>query len=163
MAQAIVMPSFGMYTAEGTVAAWLKPSGAQVEAGEPVLEIETEKSMLEVMAPASGILHQVVLKGAQTQVESLVGYILAPGESAPLEPSATVTDRTEGAQAQGPAEMPARDEILASPIAKRLAAEHGIDIKTLTGTGPGGRIVEADVKAALPQSEENTSTVEPNT
>lgn len=140
-----------MYTAEGVVAAWLKPTGAYVEAGESVLEIETEKSTLEVVAPASGILHQVAMKGAGTQVESLVGYILSPGEPVPIDASVSSPDRSEGAQPLGSTEMPARDEVLASPIAKRLAAEHGIDIKKLKGTGPGGRIVEADVKAAMPQ------------
>ena len=64
MARPIVMPSFGMYTAEGTLVPWLKPPGAIVEAGEPVVEIETEKAVTEVAAPESGILHHVVEPGA---------------------------------------------------------------------------------------------------
>lgn len=154
MAQPIVMPSFGMYTAEGTVAAWLKPSGAYIEAGDPVLEIETEKSTLEVVAPVSGFLHQVAGQGAQIRVESLVGYILAAGESAPSPASVAVAaEPLEITTAHESQEAPNGKAIIASPIARRLAMEHGLDITTLNGTGPGGRIVEADVKAALAQAE----------
>ena len=158
MAQPIVMPSFGMYTADGTVAAWLKPSGAYVEAGDPVLEIETEKSTLEVPAPASGFLHQVAGQGAQIHVESLVGYILAAGESAPSPASASVAaSPPERALTRESTETPGRREIIASPIARQLAMQHGLDITILKGTGPGGRIVEADVKQAMARSEETNS------
>src|SRR4029453_6898667 len=77
------MPSFGMYTAEGTLVSWRKPTGATVEAGEVVLEIETEKALQEVGAPVDGVLHHVLAEGAQLQVESLIGYVLAPGEAPP--------------------------------------------------------------------------------
>ena len=157
-----MMPSFGMYTAEGTVAAWLKPSGAYVEAGDPVLEIETEKSTLEVLAPVSGFLHQVAGPGAQVEVESLVGYILAAGESAPLSASAAAAPDQSEQRTPGNVrtETQTEREIIASPIAKRLAMEYGLDITTLKGTGPGGRIVEADVQRAIAQSEENSQNVE---
>lgn len=160
MARAIVMPSFGMYTAEGVLAGWLAPQGARVEAGEPVLEIETEKSVLEVTAPESGILHRVAEKGARLQVESLIGYVLAPGEQPPqarpatdsapsVQPAAVVEQVTPSQAIQPNGSSTRRTEILASPIARRLAAEHGIELSRLNGTGPGGRITEADVRAAL--------------
>jgi pyruvate dehydrogenase E2 component (dihydrolipoamide acetyltransferase) len=158
LARAIVMPSFGMYTAEGVLAQWLKPSGASVEAGEPVAEIETEKVVTEVTAPEAGILHHVAELGALLQVESLLGYVLAPGESAPAPEESSPAPAANSTSAAipstpvlSPAPTPkrARGESFASPNARRLAAELGVDIAGLTGTGPGGRITETDVRAAL--------------
>ena len=145
------MPSFGMYTAEGTLVAWRKATGSAVEAGEVVLEIETEKAVQEVDAPADGVLHHVLGEGARLQVESLLGYVLAPGEAAPTAGSNGRGAATVAAAAPaGPAPRAAsRDGVRASPIAKRLAREHGIDLAAITGTGPDGRIVEADVQAAV--------------
>ncbi|HEX3557196.1 MAG TPA: dihydrolipoamide acetyltransferase family protein [Thermoanaerobaculia bacterium] len=128
MAQRIVMPSFGMYTAEGNLGRWLVPAGAAVEAGDLIVEIVTEKATYEVESPASGILHPMAVEGENLTVEGLIGWILAEGEA---PPGSELVER-----------------IKASPIARRLAAEKGIDLASLTGTGPGGRIVEADVLAA---------------
>jgi pyruvate/2-oxoglutarate dehydrogenase complex dihydrolipoamide acyltransferase (E2) component len=142
-----------MYTAEGTLATWLKPSGAQVVEGEPVLEIETEKSTLEVTAPESGILHHIAEIGARLQVESLIGYVLAAGEAAPpvTKEKLHVADKTPSRASGANLNQPRR-ELIASPIARRLASEHSIDLAELTGSGPGGRITEADVMAALARS-----------
>jgi pyruvate/2-oxoglutarate dehydrogenase complex dihydrolipoamide acyltransferase (E2) component len=157
VARGIVMPSFGMYTAEGTLAQWLKPSGARVEAGEPVAEIETEKVVTEVTAPEAGILHHVAQPGALLQVESLLGYVLAPGERVPppeeLSLAQAAANSTSAAIPSTPASTPAPTltggETFASPNARRVAAELGVDLAGLTGTGPGGRITEKDVRAAL--------------
>jgi pyruvate dehydrogenase E2 component (dihydrolipoyllysine-residue acetyltransferase) len=135
-----------MYTAEDTLMQWLKPSGVFVSAGEPVAEIETEKALAEVTAPESGILHHVAEPGAILQVESLLGYILAQGETPP-EP-ATTTTREPVPSRLSTAAPPQQDERFASPNARRVAAELGVDLTGLTGTGPGGRITEADVRAA---------------
>jgi pyruvate dehydrogenase E2 component (dihydrolipoamide acetyltransferase) len=145
MARAIVMPSYGMYTAEGTLVRWLKPTGAEIVAGEVIAEIETEKATAELTAPDTGILHQVVTPGTLLQVESLVGYVLAPGEAAPTE------EAVEPARPVVAAAPPARAtdaRPVASPNARRLAAELAVDLDGLTGTGPGGRISEDDVRAA---------------
>lgn len=83
MPQAIVMPEMGMYMEEGVVTRWLRPQGARVEAGEPILEITTEKVTFEVPAPASGILHCAAEVGASLPVQALMGYILAEGEPIP--------------------------------------------------------------------------------
>ena len=148
MARAIVMPSYGMYVAEGTLAQWLKASGEQVEAGELIAEIETEKATADVVAPEAGILHHVVEPGAALEVESLIGYILAPGEAAPSATEAPV-------EASGPsiADLSPRferqaGEVHASPNARRLARELGVDLARVDGTGPGGRITEVDVRGA---------------
>ena len=146
MAHAIVMPSYGMYTAEGTLAQWLKPSGARVVAGEVIAEIETEKAIADLTAPANGILHHVVEPGAQLQVESLIGYVLAPGER---PPDAAVAEATSSdTSSPGPIALPDPDRVLASPNARRLAVELEVDLAGVTGTGPGGRISEDDVRSA---------------
>src|SRR3954452_5114929 len=135
VAQRIVMPSFGMYTAEGNLGRWLVPAGSTVEAGGLIVEVVTEKATYEVESPGSGILHSVAVEGENLTVEGLIGWILAEGEALPED---------EGSKKAEP------ERIKASPIARRLAAEKGIDLASLTGSGPGGRIVEADVLAAAP-------------
>ena len=148
MPRPIVMPSFGMYTVEGVLSVWLQPSGVNVQAGEPVLEIETEKSTVEVTAPESGILHHIARPGDRLQVESLIGYVLAPGETVPE----SAGDLAQNVAAVVPVSaMPAEssNEVQASPIAKRLAKENGIDLSLVKGSGPGGRIVEADISSLV--------------
>src|SRR5687767_247978 len=86
MATRIVMPTFGMYTAEGTLARWLVAPGSRVEAGELVAEITTEKASYDIEAPASGLLHQVATEGDPLAIEGLIGYVLEEGEAPPPEP-----------------------------------------------------------------------------
>jgi pyruvate dehydrogenase E2 component (dihydrolipoamide acetyltransferase) len=153
----IIMPSLGMFTAEGSLSAWLKPHGAQAAAGEPIVLVETEKTTQEIVAPADGIVHHVAEVGANLPVQALIGYILGEGEAPPIESDAPAS----GSPVASSAESDSRVETLAdssaaerrgerapaSPIARRLAAEYGIDLSTVRGTGPGGRIVEADIRA----------------
>ena len=147
MAQRIVMPTFGMYTVEATLVRWLVPAGARVEAGDSIVEIEAEKASYEVEAPASGIVHPTAAEGEGLQVEGLMGWILAEGETPPTDGGAA-----EPASSPLPAaperSSPQPPAVKASPAAKKLAAEKGVDLTALAGTGPGGRIVEADVLAA---------------
>ena len=145
------MPSFGMFTAEGRVASWRVQSGARVEAGQAVLEIETDKAVQEVIAPVSGTLHVVAAIGAAVKEEQLLGYVLGEGE---LPPQSERTQLAESRRASEPkkhvsdAEQPLR--VKATPEARRLAAERGIDLSRIVGTGPRGRIVAADVMAGVP-------------
>lgn len=149
MARDIVMPSFGMYTAEATVLRWLKPSGASVEAGEPVLELETEKALAEVTAPQKGILHHVVEPGTLVLVEALLGYVLSPGEAPPsLAPQPSGASQVALETPTAANAVPARQDVFASPNARRTARELGVDLAAVAGTGPGGRITEDDVRAA---------------
>lgn len=144
------MPSYGMYTAEGTLVRWLKPTGAEVAAREVIAEIETEKATADVAAPADGILHQIAEPGTLLQVQSLMGYILAPGENPP-ERRSDDDDDASAVPAPTPTPPPALDRDLAraSPNARRLASELGVELTGLAGTGPGGRITEDDVRAAF--------------
>lgn len=150
MARAIVMPSMGMYTEEGVLTAWLRPAGVQVAMGDPIAEITTEKATFEIPAPEEGILHPVVATGTSLRVEALMGYILRNGESAPStaadgarvsQTSAQPAETSLGSKSDAPSAGPLR----ASPLAKKLAAQHGINLQQVKGTGPGGRIVEADI------------------
>src|SRR4051794_2364639 len=151
VAQRIVMPSFGMYTAEGNLGRWLVPAGSQVETGDLIVEVVTEKATYEVESPGSGILHPVAVEGENLTVEGLIGWILAEGEAPPnparmSPPSPSV--RGAGGEGSEGGRPGSAERLKASPIARRLAAEKGIDLAVLTGTGPGGRIVEADVLAS---------------
>lgn len=156
MSQRIVMPSMGMYMEEGVLTGWLRPAGARVETGEPILEITTEKVTFEVQSPAAGILHHVADVGTSLQVEALLGYILAEGEASPgdtkqnLAPRFEPNDGVRKPPAEAKEERPrAGGPLRASPAARRLAAQHGIDLSLVKGSGPGGRIIEADVLARL--------------
>lgn len=160
MAHPIVMPSFGMYTSEGKLVNWLCASGSTVAAGQTIAEIETEKAVQELPCPADGVLHHVAAIGAVLKEEHLIGYVLAPGETPPSASTAGASSSAHGPGSASGSEPPAttpgpapdRGYIKASPIAKRLAAEHGLDLAAITGSGPGGRIVEADVRAAAQKS-----------
>ena len=141
MAVQIVMPKLGMAMTEGEVVKWLKEDGAQVAKDEPVVQVMSKKITYEVKAPQAGVLRQAVLPKQKVSVGAVIGYITAPGEEVPVTPAAPAAAAGSTAQA----------EVLATPMAKRLAREHGIDLREVRGTGPGGRIQESDVLAYLEQ------------
>ena len=148
------MPSMGMYTEEGVLTAWLRPGGTRVAVGEPVAEITTEKATFEIPAPEDGTLHPVAAVGSTLRVEVLMGYILADGEAVPRNKTdeATLPVAAGAGQSTAPAAESGSQTVRplrATPVAKRIAAEHGIDLQKVTGSGPGGRIVEADVTALI--------------
>lgn len=153
MATEIKMPKLGMAMQQGIVTKWLKEDGATVKEGEPILEIESEKITYQIEAPASGVLHRVAQEEETLPVGAILGYIAAPGEAVPKpeKPSApAVTAPAAEAAPQTPAaRSPDKGFVRASPVARRLAREHGIDLRQVKGTGPGGRIVERDVRAFL--------------
>ena len=159
------MPQMGFDMSEGTVARWLKEEGARVEDGEPVAEIETDKAIVEFESYASGILrHIVVPEGVPVRVGETIAVVgeadedvpkpafdapmPEPQAAAPLPP--TIPPQVEP-EHEGPA--PRSDEVRASPVARRLAEELGVDLSTITGTGPLGRIIREDVLAAGPQAQ----------
>lgn len=152
MARAIVMPSMGMYTEEGVLTAWLRPAGTRVTLGEPIAEITTEKVTFEIPAPEEGILHTAAVVGTTLRVEALMGYILRDGEAAPTSTNASPASVSQMAAQVSSANnqmSPSVGPLRASPVAKRMAAQHHIDLKQVAGSGPGGRIVEADIQALI--------------
>jgi pyruvate dehydrogenase E2 component (dihydrolipoamide acetyltransferase) len=157
MSTAIVMPSFGMYTAEGTLVRWLRPDGARVEQGEPVLEIETEKAINEVIAPQAGILRHVAEVGDHLKEEGLLGYVLAEGEEMPSAAPSSTGSSAASAPVAVPSATAAEGRVKASPVARKLATQHGLDLASIEGSGPGGRIVEADVLARVTRAQETAT------
>jgi pyruvate dehydrogenase E2 component (dihydrolipoamide acetyltransferase) len=165
MATDVIMPALGVAQEKGTLLNWLKTEGQSVTKGEPLMEIETDKATVEIEAPASGILTRVTAKaGDDVPVGQRIALILAPGESAPAETKPERAVKTP-AMAQEPAREAAvktapagaavkmgGGRLLASPAAKRIAKETGIDLAALTGSGPQGSILAADVLRTAPKT-----------
>jgi pyruvate dehydrogenase E2 component (dihydrolipoamide acetyltransferase) len=158
MSTEVIMPALGVAQETGKVLRWLRTEGEAVEKGAPIMEIETDKVTVEIEAPASGTLAAIrVPEGSDVPVGNVVAVILAPGEEAPAElPVASGTEAAAAVSASAgdgkSAHRPRR--VLASPKARRIAAERGVDLTALAGSGPRGAVVAADVEtlAASAQS-----------
>lgn len=154
MASRIVMPKLTDTMEEGVLVEWKKREGDQVEAGEVLAEIETDKAVMELEAFASGMLRKILVHDGETVPSgTLLGVIAEADEdiTPALTDKVTATPSTGGGT-RPTAAAPAQTEgtrPMASPRAKAFAAERGIDLSAIVGTGPGGRIVEGDVAAAL--------------
>jgi pyruvate dehydrogenase E2 component (dihydrolipoamide acetyltransferase) len=161
MASRVVMPKLTDTMEEGVLLAWKKREGDKVEAGEALAEIETDKAIMDLEAFASGILRKILVQdGATVMSGTLIGVIGGADEDI----TSALTDRITAAPSVGggtkasapPSAGPApvlpaslqQTRFIASPRAKALAADRGIDLSTIIGTGPGGRIVEEDVVKA---------------
>lgn len=149
------MPALGVAQETGRVIRWLRSEGDEVEQGAPLMEIETDKVTVEVEAPASGRLAGIrVAEGADVPVGHVVALILAAGEEAPAavpaavetEEPAPVSAATGGNGSRSIARRARRP--LASPKARRIAQERGVDLASLTGSGPRGAVLAADVEGA---------------
>jgi pyruvate dehydrogenase E2 component (dihydrolipoamide acetyltransferase) len=154
MAFSVVMPALEMAQETGKLVAWRKAEGERVVKGEPLLEIETDKAVLEVESPADGILAGISEHaGAVVPVGKTIAWIVRPGETLPTEVAASgppvqlATERVRDAAPVVPASA-AGSGTQISPKARRLAKEHGVDIASLRGSGPGGEILASDVLAA---------------
>jgi pyruvate dehydrogenase E2 component (dihydrolipoamide acetyltransferase) len=133
---------------------WLKAPGASVRKGEPLLEIETDKVTVEIEAPASGVLANVTAQaGDEVPVGRVIALLLAEGEG-PVTPPSPEPEPAAGSPVAPPVSSPSRGEAarrhtLASPKARRLAREQGLDLALLPASGPEGAVLAADVRAAL--------------
>ena len=160
MAFSVVMPALEMAQETGKLIAWRKKEGDRVTKGEPLLEVETDKAVLEVEAPADGILAGIKASaGADIPVGQTIAWIVAPGEQPPAEDTtqaapaarAASATKTEPATAAAPGatdSAASRGAARISPKARRLAKELGVDIASLRGSGADGEILAADVQAA---------------
>lgn len=155
MAKEVFMPKFGFTQEASQIVAWLASEGDAVEAGEPLLEVTTDKVNMEVEAPASGILAGIsAVAGDTVPVTTVIAYILAPGEELPERPRAASHPARARApvvahQATSAATAPA---VSATPVAARRAAAAGVALEQVTGSGAGGRITRGDVEAYLEHS-----------
>jgi pyruvate dehydrogenase E2 component (dihydrolipoamide acetyltransferase) len=176
MAVDIVMPQMGESIFEGTITKWLKKPGDKVERDEPLFEISTDKVDAEIPSPSAGVLKEIKVGEGQTvPIQTIVGVIDAAGSGAaapspakaaapaPAPAKAPVATAPAAAAPRPAAPAPAAapivsapassgsgsERIHSSPLVRRMAAEHGIDLSTLAGTGAGGRISKQDIEAAI--------------
>jgi pyruvate dehydrogenase E2 component (dihydrolipoamide acetyltransferase) len=158
----VIMPKVDMVMDEGTVAQWRKSEGDEVKAGEPLFDIETDKATMEVEAPASGTLVRITAPdGTTVPVATVIATILEPGERAdqlaspasqpPAAHSAPAT--SQAVQPAMPAPVMAMTEASprprATPVARKMAREHGVDLAMLAGSGASGRIRKDDILQAV--------------
>jgi pyruvate dehydrogenase E2 component (dihydrolipoamide acetyltransferase) len=170
----VTLPRLGQGMESGTIVRWLKNEGDQVEQGEPLYELDTEKVTQEVEADSSGTLLKILAgEGEEIEVGKAIAVIGEPGEDVldeEPEPAAEEASAQEAEQeateerAPEPAAAPRSDNggrVKASPLARRIARERGIDLSSLHGTGPEGRIVAEDVERAEKTAPEPVSAPEP--
>jgi len=167
------MPKMGDAMEEGTLVKWLKSEGDEVSEGDPIAEIETDKVTLELEAEDSGTLAQLIAdEGQDIPVGEAIAFIAGEGEDVPEraagggaeeaeeeggegEAQAQTATETEAPEEEGGEEAPAQADgrtdghFRASPIVRRLAQENNLDLSRIEGSGPAGRIVERDVRAAM--------------
>jgi multifunctional 2-oxoglutarate metabolism enzyme len=148
----IVMPQMGESVTEGTILEWRKQPGDRVDADETVVEISTDKVDAEVPASAAGTITELLAEPGDTVTVGQVIARMAPGGAEAAEatkPRATEPPRAEPEAAAPPAAPSPGDGGRASPVARRVAAAHGVDLSAVRGSGPGGRISKADVLEAV--------------
>jgi pyruvate dehydrogenase E2 component (dihydrolipoamide acetyltransferase) len=172
----IVMPQMGESIFEGTITKWLKKPGDKVQRDEPLFEISTDKVDAEIPAPATGILQDIkVVEGNTVQVNTVVGTIAGDGEAAapasapqkaapaiapPVKTQAAVP--SPAAPAQQPITEPEREEhdhARSSPLVRKIAREHNVNLSQVPGTGMGGRITKQDIMAFLERPEATAAAV----
>ncbi len=162
MATEIVMPKLGLTMESGAISAWLVEEGQEVQKGQALLEIATDKVTMEVEAQAAGILRKILVPvGQEVPVSTTIGVIAADDEdissySTPAPSGADpapATPPTPAPQALAAADSAGRRPHKTSPKARKIAAEHGLDLAGVNGSGPGGRIVSADVLALVEQAQ----------
>ncbi|MGW1675403.1 2-oxo acid dehydrogenase subunit E2 [Streptomyces sp. NPDC002324] len=169
----VLLPKIGLTMQEGTIDAWLVPTGAAVAEGDALLRLATDKVDVDVEAEAGGRLHPVVPAGTTLPAGALIGWLLAEGEQPP-DPTGTPMPAGSGSTAAAPAAAPDAaaavsalgdtpapgGRLLASPNARRVASGAGVDLTAVRGTGPGGRIVSEDVEKFLTEAVEAVEAVE---
>jgi len=149
----VTMPKWGLTMKQGKVSKWFKKEGEPVQKGEPLFEVETEKITNKVEALASGILFQIVVPvGSVVPVGTVLAVIAEPGEQPQRIEGVKMGEVVEGEAPTAGGRAPAEPEkpkketfVLATPAARRLAKELGVDLTEVDGTGPGGRVTETDV------------------
>ena len=157
MATEVILPRLGQGMESGTIVRWLKSEGEPVEKGEPLFELDTDKVTQEVEAEAAGVLLKIAVSEGEVPVGQTVAFIGEQGEAvpevAPAPPTAVAEAPSNSLLQAKEEQVPAaaasgNGRIKASPLARRLARERGIDLAALHGTGPEGRIVAEDVERA---------------
>src|SRR5215204_4498720 len=165
----VVMPQMGVSVSEGTITKWLKQEGEQIEADEALLEISTDKVDTEVPSPASGVVTQILVpegetvevgtklaviggeadasaeapRAAEPEAPAAPEEVAQPAESPAVE--AAPEQAPQPAAAPTPADGQQNGKSFVSPVVARIAAEHGVDVSSVPGTGRGGRVTKKDI------------------
>jgi pyruvate dehydrogenase E2 component (dihydrolipoamide acetyltransferase) len=161
MATDVKLPRLGQGMESGTIVKWLKAEGDPVEKGEPLFEVDTDKATQEVEAEASGVLLRIAVAEGEVPVGRTIAMIGEPGEAVSDVPSETAGEKapppavveterppSEVRAVANGAHEDAGGRVKASPLARRMARERGVDLGTVKGTGPDGRVVAEDVERA---------------
>jgi len=161
MAISVVMPALEMAQETGKLISWLKKEGESVAKGEPLLEVETDKAVMEIESPGAGVLAGIkVQAGTEVPVGRTIAWIVGPGEAPPADEVAIESGRKITAAATSTAAPPIQPvtatssaelsaaSIKISPKARRLAGERGVNLAHVRGSGPGGEILASDILAA---------------
>ena len=157
MATEIKLPRLGQGMESGTIVKWLKSEGDAVEKGEPLYELDTDKVTQEVEADASGVLLKIAVSEGEVEVGKTIALIGEQGEEVSVSENGAKAPEAEKpkqapeqatSEGQSPEPVQTRDDgrIKASPLARRIARERGVDLAQIQGTGPDGRIVAEDVE-----------------
>jgi pyruvate dehydrogenase E2 component (dihydrolipoyllysine-residue acetyltransferase) len=162
MADQVILPRLGQGMESGTIVRWLKSEGDEVAKGEPLYELDTDKVTQEVEADVGGVLLRILVREGEVPVGTPVAFLGEAGEDVPdvemaaepeppepvAAPAGTVPETRPEATMETKGSVPSDGRIKASPLARRIARERGIDLAALSGTGPEGRIVAEDVERA---------------
>jgi pyruvate dehydrogenase E2 component (dihydrolipoamide acetyltransferase) len=179
MATQVIMPKLSPTMEEGQLSRWLKKEGDNVSMGEPLAEIDTDKATMEMQALGNGVLRKILIQeGESAPLGQLIAIIGEPDEdississAAPAKAAAPVSEKKEepvepkpaesaeaethtsgnGSQVSAPIPQPTTGRLIVSPLAARMAAESGIDLRSVNGSGPGGRIIKRDVEGLIGQ------------
>src|SRR4051794_32308276 len=178
MATQVVMPKLSPTMEEGQISRWLKQEGDKVSMGEPLAEIDTDKATMEMQALSNGVLRKILIKEGESaplgqpiavigEADEDISALLSQAGSQAQAASQSQTEKKDEAatEQKAPAETAraaqpsgngaqgataqAGDRLIVSPLAARMAAEAGINLRSLTGSGPGGRIIKRDIEAAM--------------
>ncbi|MDI3482099.1 MAG: hypothetical protein PWQ97_1754 [Tepidanaerobacteraceae bacterium] len=159
MAVNIVMPKLGLTMKEGRLEKWFKKQGDRVKKGEEIAEISTDKITNTVLSPADGILGKIIAaEGSVVPVSDIIGVIYEEGEKVEEQ----LFQGAGKSEKQNVEEVKAESFVKATPVAKKLAKEHNIDISGIIGTGPGGRITEEDVKEKIEELQKKAESEKPS-
>jgi pyruvate dehydrogenase E2 component (dihydrolipoamide acetyltransferase) len=168
MAISVVMPALEMAQETGKLISWLKKEGDTVSKGEPLLEIETDKAVMEIESPGDGILAGVTItEGAEVPVGQTIAWIIRPGETVPADETAAQSGRkTTGTTVSSasrddsslPAQQSSNRSAKVSPKARRLATERGVNLADVRGSGQDGEILASDILAAADSRSSASST-----
>jgi len=155
----VLMPRLDAGMQSGKIVEWLKKEGEVVKKGEAVVVVEGEKTTFEIEAPESGVLTKILVSvGTDVPVSQPVAIIGEASQNQPATVTSKPPEQAIATQASSPRPIVSGERVPASPAARRLAQERGVDLATVNGTGPGGRITSEDILAAATQVPDQTAT-----